>query len=50
MDENIITVKDLKKSYRINKRSSGLFGHIANLFVSKYENKKAVDGISKEFN
>ena len=46
MGENIITVKDLKKTYRINKRSNGLFGHIANLFVSKYEQKKAVDGIS----
>lgn len=46
MEENIITVKDLKKTYRINKYANGLFGHIANLFVAKYEDKKAIDEIS----
>lgn len=44
----MITVKNIKKTYRINKRSQGLFGHIANLFIPKYEKKTAVDDISFE--
>lgn len=46
MEDNIICVEGLKKQYRINKRANGIFGHIANLFVPKYEKKIAVDDIS----
>ena len=45
MDDYIIEVKNLKKEYKINKRANGILGHLANLFVPKYEIKKAVDGI-----
>ena len=48
MNEIVIKASELKKMYRINKRSKGLFGHIANLVVPKYEDKMAVDGVSFE--
>lgn len=44
----MIKVNNLKKTYKISKRKRGLPGRIADLFFPKYENKKAVDGISFE--
>jgi len=41
-----IEVKDVSKSFRINKRSAGVMGMLSNLVVPKYEKKQAVDHIS----
>ncbi|MCR4584444.1 MAG: ATP-binding cassette domain-containing protein [Lachnospiraceae bacterium] len=43
---SFIEVKEVSKSFKVNKRSAGIPGMIANMFVPKYENKKAVDRIS----
>ena len=43
---NFIEVKDVSKSFRINKRSAGVMGMLSNLVVPKYEKKQAVDHIS----
>ena len=43
---SFIEVKEVSKSFKVNKRSAGIPGMIANMFVPKFENKKAVDGIS----
>lgn len=43
---SLIEVKDVSKTFRINKRGSGVTGMLANLFVPKYEKKEAVKGIS----
>ncbi len=48
MKDTLIKVDNIKKSFKINKRANGLPGHIANLFVPKYEMRKAVDGINFE--
>ena len=45
---SIIKVENLKKTFKISKRPKGLPGTIANLFVPKYWEKVAVDGISFE--
>ena len=41
-----IEVKDVSKSFRINKRSAGVMGMLSNLVAPKYEKKQAVDHIS----
>lgn len=46
MNDNIISVSNVKKQYKINKRSNGFFGSIANFFFPRYDTKIAVDGIS----
>ena len=43
---SFIEVKEVSKTFKVNKRSAGIPGMIANMFVPKFENKKAVDGIS----
>ncbi len=43
---SFIEVKEVSKTFKVNKRSAGIPGMIANIFVPKFENKKAVDGIS----
>lgn len=43
---SLIEVKDVSKTFRINKRGSGVTGMLVNLFVPKYEKKEAVKGIS----
>lgn len=43
---NFIEVKDVSKSFRINKRSAGVMGMLSNLVAPKYEKKQAVDHIS----
>lgn len=48
MKESLIKVENVMKSFKINKRANGLPGHIANLFVPKYDTKRAVDDISFE--
>lgn len=39
---SFIEVKSVSKTFRINKRKSGVTGMLANLFVPKYEKKEAV--------
>ena len=43
---SFIEVKEVSKTFKVNKRSAGIPGMIANMFGPKFENKKAVDGIS----
>ncbi len=43
---NFIEVKDVSKSFRINKRSAGVMGMLSNLVAPRYEKKQAVDHIS----
>ncbi len=43
---SFIEVKDVSKSFRINKRSAGVMGMLSNLVAPKYEKKQAVDNIS----
>lgn len=45
---SIIKVQDLHKTFKVSKRPKGLPGTIANLFVPKFQEKIAVDGISFE--
>lgn len=45
---SIIKVENLKKSFKVSKRPKGLPGTITNLFIPKYNEKIAVDGISFE--
>lgn len=46
--KSIIRVENIKKTFKVNKRANGLFGHIANLFIPKFEYIQAVQGISFE--
>lgn len=46
MSENIIEVKNVKKYYKIPKRSKGFWDSVKTLFNRQYEIKKAVDDIS----
>lgn len=46
MEENIINVSNIKKSYKISKRAEGFWGNFANFFWPKYEQKLAADNIS----
>ncbi len=43
---SFIEVKNVSKSFKVSKRAKGIPGTIANLFVPKYEEKKAVVDIS----
>ena len=45
---NAISVKNLRKYYQVHKKEPGLKGSIKSLFKRKYEDVKAVDGISFE--
>jgi ABC-2 type transport system ATP-binding protein len=42
----IIRVKDLHKTFRVNRRTKGLAGSIKSLFMPEYREIKAVDGVS----
>ena len=44
----VISVKNLKKYYRVHQKEPGLIGSINSLFHRKYQDVKAVDGISFE--
>lgn len=44
--ENLIEVKSVSKTFKVNKRASGVPGMVANLFVPKFEKKQAVKDIS----
>lgn len=46
----VIKVKNLKKHFRIHQKEPGLAGSVKSLFARKYEQVKAVDGISFEIN
>lgn len=48
MPDVIIEVENLCKTFKISKRANGLPGRVANLFVPKYNYKKAVSDISFE--
>lgn len=50
MEDSIIKVRGLKKSFKVNKRPKGLPGQIANLFVPRYKIQEAVNGIDFEIN
>ena len=43
---SFIEVENISKKYKVSKRSSGIPGMIANLFVPKYEDKQAVKDVS----
>ncbi len=43
---SFIEVKNISKEFKVNKRSAGIPGMIANMFVPKYEIKKAVNDLS----
>ena len=43
---SFIEVENISKKYKVSKRSSGIPGMVANLFVPKYETKQAVKDIS----
>lgn len=47
---NVISVKNLKKYYRVHQKEPGLLGAITSLFYRKYYDVKAVDGISFNIN
>ena len=43
---SFIEVKNISKEFKVNKRSAGIPGMIANMFVPKFEIKKAVSDLS----
>lgn len=43
---SFIEVKNISKEFKVNKRSAGIPGMIANMFVPKYEIKQAVNDLS----
>ncbi len=43
---SFIEVKNISKEFKVNKRSAGIPGMIANMFVPKFEIKKAVNNLS----
>lgn len=45
---SVISVKNLKKYYQVYQKEPGLWGSIQSLFLRKYYDVKAVDGISFE--
>lgn len=45
---NVISVKNLKKYYRVHQKEPGLWGGVKSLFYRKYFDVKAVDDISFE--
>lgn len=48
MAEPVIKVKNLKKYFKVHQKEPGLLGSIKSLFVRKYTEVKAVDGVSFE--
>ena len=46
---SFIEVKNISKDFKVNKRSAGIPGMIANMFVPKFEIKKAVNDLSFTF-
>ena len=40
---SFIEVKNISKEFKVNKRSAGIPGMIANMFAPKFEIKKAVN-------
>ncbi len=44
--ENLIEVKNVSKTFKVNKRANGIPGMVANLLVPKFEQKQAVKDIS----
>lgn len=46
MSDRVISVNNVKKQYKVSKRSNGFLGSIANFFTPKYDIKIAVDNIS----
>jgi ABC-2 type transport system ATP-binding protein len=46
MSANIISVKNLKKYYKIHEKEPGLSGSLKSLFNRKYKTAKAVDNVS----
>ena len=43
---SFIEVNNISKSFRVSKRSAGIPGMLANMIVPKYEERKAVNGVS----
>ena len=43
---SFIEVKNISKEFKVNKRSAGIPGMIANMFAPKFEIKKAVNDLS----
>lgn len=48
--KEVISVKNLKKYYQVHQKEPGLVGSLKSLVVRKYEDVKAVDGVSFEIN
>ena len=48
MEEIVISLKDVKKVYKVSTRGKSLFGNIANFFIPKYKNVHAVENINFE--
>jgi ABC-2 type transport system ATP-binding protein len=48
VDNTIIRVDRLRKTFKVSKRPRGFLGHVANLFFPMYETKTAVSGVSFE--
>ena len=46
MSKGFIEVQNLKKTFKISKRSKGIPGMLANMVVPKFEEKQAVKDIS----
>lgn len=46
MHTNIVDVENICKSFKVSKRRGGLLNYIANIFIPRYEIKKAVNDIS----
>ena len=46
MDNNLISVNNLSKTYKVSKRNKGFFNHLLNLFSPKYEIINAVNDIN----
>ena len=44
----VISVKNLKKYYKVHQKEPGLIGSIKSLFFRKYTDVKAIDGVSFE--
>lgn len=48
--KEIIKIKNLKKYYQVHQKEPGLVGSLKSLVVRKYEEVKAVDGVSFTIN
>ena len=47
---SVVSVKNLKKHFRVHKKEPGLVGSVKSLFRRKYQTVKAVNGISFNIN